>query len=88
MDSYVSKGYLHYGKCCLVSWGCRIHRLHLYGEVRPPPNECPEYDTKYFDGEVPVMLRPWGKWSTPSLPLFPGPLWLGVVAPDRALSMG
>ena len=26
--------------------------------------------------------------STPSLPLLPGPLWLGVVAPDRALSVG
>ena len=26
--------------------------------------------------------------STPSLPSLPGPLWPGVVAPDRALSMG
>ena len=26
--------------------------------------------------------------SIPSLPLLPGPLWLGMVAPDRALSMG
>ena len=26
--------------------------------------------------------------STPSLPSLAGPLWLGVVAPDRALSMG
>ena len=26
--------------------------------------------------------------STPSLPSFPGPLWLRVVAPDRVLSMG
>ena len=25
--------------------------------------------------------------STPSLPLLPGPLWPGVVAPDRVLSM-
>ena len=22
-----------------------------------PPNECPEYDTKQSDGEVPVMLE-------------------------------
>ena len=29
-----------------------------------------------------------GMWSAPSLPLLPGPLWLGVVAPDRVLSMG
>ena len=27
-------------------------------------------------------------WSTPSLSSFPGPLWLGVVALDRVLSMG
>ena len=26
--------------------------------------------------------------STPSLPLHPGPLWPGVVAPDRVLSVG
>ena len=25
---------------------------------------------------------------TPSLPSLPGPLWIGVVAPDRVLSMG
>ena len=27
-------------------------------------------------------------WGTPSLPLLPGPLYPGVVAPDRVLSMG
>ena len=53
-----------------------------------PPNECPVYDTKQSDGEVPVMLGLCGMQSTPSLPLLPGPLWPGVVAPDRALSMG
>ena len=26
--------------------------------------------------------------TKPSLPSLPGPLWPGVVAPDRALSMG
>ena len=36
----------------------------------------------------PVMLELWGMWSIPSLPLLPGPLWPGMVAPDRALSMG
>ena len=34
------------------------------------------------------MLEFWGMWSTSSLPSLPGPLWPGVVAPDRALSMG
>ena len=65
-----------------VGWGCRIHRLHLCRGVRPH-NEFPGYDTKQSDGEVPVMLQ-----SIPLLTLLPGPLCPGVVAPDRALSMG
>ena len=73
---------------CPVSWGCRIHWLPLCRGVRPPPNECPGYDTKQSDGEVPAVLELWGMRSTPSLPSLPGPLWPGVVAPDRALSMG
>ena len=40
------------------------------------------------DGEVPVMLELWGIQSPPLLPLLLGPLWIGVVAPDRVLSMG
>ena len=59
---------------CPVSWGCRIHRLLLCSGV-PPTNECPGYDTKQSDSEVPVMLELWGMQSTPSLPLLPGPLW-------------
>ena len=51
-------------------------------------NECPGYDTKQSDGEVPAVLELWGMRSTPLLPLLPGPLWPGVVAPDRALYMG
>ena len=34
------------------------------------------------------MLKVWGMQSTPSLPLLQVPLWPGVVAPDRFLSMG
>ena len=34
------------------------------------------------------MQGPWGMRSTTSLPLLPGPLLPGVVAPDRSLSMG
>ena len=52
------------------------------------PNECPVYDTKQYDGKVPVMLGLWGMQSTSSLPSLPGPLLPGVVAPDKALSMG
>ena len=53
-----------------------------------PTNQCPWYPTKQSDGEVPVMLEVWGMWSTHSLQLLPGPLWPGVLAPDRALSIG
>ena len=56
-------------------------------EGRHLSNECPGYETKQSDGEVPVMLELWGMRSTPSLPSLPGPLWSGMVAPDRALSM-
>ena len=70
---------------CPVGWGCRKHQLLLYRGVRPTlPNECPAYDTKQSDGEVPVMLGLWGMWSIPSLPSLPDPLWPGVVAPDKS----
>ena len=63
--------------------------LHLCRGVRHPrSNECPGYDTKQSDGKVAVMLELWGMQSTRSLPLLPGPHWPGMVAPDRALSMG
>ena len=53
----------------------------------PPPNECPGYATKQSDGDAPVMEL-WRMRSTPSLPSLSGPLLPGMVAPDRALSMG
>ena len=70
-----------------VSWGCRIHRLHLCRGIRPPPNKCLGYNTKQSDGAVPVMLELWGTRSSPSLSQLPGRLWLGVVASDRVLSI-
>ena len=54
----------------------------------PPHNKFSRYETKQFDGEASVMLELWGMQSTPSFPSLPGPLWPGVVAPDRVLSMG
>ena len=69
-----------------LGWGCRIHRLLLWREVMPL-NECPRYDTKQSDGEVPVMLKLWGTRSTSSLPSLPGPLWSGHAAPDWVLSV-
>ena len=57
-------------------------------EGQDSPNECPKYDTKPFDSEVSVMLEFWGIKSIPWLPSLPGPFWLGMVTPDRVLSMG
>ena len=67
---------------CPVGWGCRIHWLLFCREVRPP-NECPAYDPKQSDGEVPVMLELREMRSTPSLASLPGPLWSEVVAPNK-----
>ena len=55
---------------------------------KTPPNECPVYDTNQSDSEVPAVLELWRMRSKRSLSSLPGPLWPGVVAPDRALSMG
>ena len=60
----------------------------IFAEGWDPLNKCPGYDTKQSDGEVLVMLGLWGMQSTPSLLLFPAPLWPRMVAPDRALSIG
>ena len=67
-----------------------LHQLQLCKEVRLPTttNEHPGYDTKKSDAGVPVMLDLWGMQNTLPLPLLLGPLWPGVVAPDRILSMG
>ena len=51
-------------------------------------DECPVYDTKQSDGEVPAVLELWKMRSTPSLPSLQGQLWPGVVSPDKALSNG
>ena len=48
--------------------------------------ECPTYDTKQSDGEAPAREL-WDIFSTPSLPLSNGSLWVGVVALDKVLSM-
>ena len=56
-----------------VSWGCKIHRLHICTGLSPlSANECSGYDTKQSDGETPVMLELWG--MPPILPSFPAPI--------------
>ena len=52
-------------------------------EGKTTPNECPGHDTKQSDGAVPAMLELWGMRSTPLLPSLPGPLYPGLVAPDK-----
>ena len=49
--------------------------------------ECPRYNNKQSDSKAAVMQKLLGIWSPPSLPWIPGPLWSGVVAPDKVLSM-
>ena len=88
VDFYINVFFIIQSKMLPVGWGCKIHQLHLCRGVRPPHYECPRYDTKQSDGEFPVMLGLWGMQSTSSFPLLPGPLWPGMVAHDRALSMG
>ena len=73
---------------CLVDWDCKIHRLLLCTEIRHPADECPGYNIKQSDGEIPVKLEFGGMRSTPSLSSLPGPLLPGMVAPHRALFMG
>ena len=70
----------------LVGWSCRIHRLHLYREVRPPTttSECPGYDIKQSDGEAPD-LEHWGMRST-YLASLSGPPRSGLIEPDRIIS--
>ena len=57
----------------------------ISAEGEDSPIECPGYDTKQSDGDVPVMQELWGMRSTSLLPSIPGPPWPGVIAPDRAL---
>ena len=52
------------------------------------PKECPGYEAKQSDGQASVILDLWGMRSTPLLPSSPGPVWLGMEASDRVLSMG
>ena len=53
----------------------------------PPPTNALELSPK-FDGVVPVILEFWGIRNAHWLSSLPCPLLLGVVAPDRVLSMG
>ena len=51
-------------------------------------NECPVFATIQSDGEASVMLELWEMQSSPLLPSLSGPLFLGIIAPDRLLRIG
>ena len=68
--------------------GVAEYTNYISAEVSDSSNEWSEYDTKQSDGEVPVMLELWRKHCTPLFPWLLCPLWPGVVAPDRVLSVG
>ena len=70
-----------------VSWGCWIRRLHLCKSVRSLLNDGSGYETKWLDGEAPV-LEIWKMWSTSSLPLLPDQPWPGLLVQFSVLSMG
>ena len=65
-----------------VSWGCRIHWLHLCREVRLS-QWVSWYDIKQSDSEASIMQELWGIWRIPLLPLLPSPLWPWVIAPQK-----
>ena len=54
----------------------------------PTSNEGPRYEIKQSDGEFPLMMELWGMRVNPSLLSPRGPLWDGVVRPEKVLSMG
>ena len=50
-----------------------------------PPMSVPDMTR---NNVMALVLESWGIWNIPPLPLFPGPLWPRVVAPDRVLPLG
>ena len=70
------------------SAGAAEYTVYISAEGQNSSKKCLEYYTTQSDGEVSVMQKLWGIWSTPSLPSLPGPLWPGLLVPDWVLSMG
>ena len=65
--------------------------MHTASQQRcknPPPTGVLNKTLKNLIVMAPEILKFSGMRSTSSLPLLPGPLSTGVVAPDRVLSMG
>ena len=65
-------------------WGCRILQMDLCSGIIP---HRPRIVLDMALNNLMVMLDLWRMWSTPSLPLLPSPLWPGMLAPDKILSI-
>ena len=65
-----------------VIWSCRIHWLHLCTGLK-----LPQWLSWIWHKTI-WWLSFWEMRSTPLLPSLSGPLWPGVVAPDRVQSIG
>ena len=51
-------------------------------------NECPDMTLNNLNKQATAILKLCGIRTTPLLPSLLRPLWPGVVAPDRVLSVG
>ena len=60
---------------CPVAQSAAEYTDCISAEEQDSSNEYTWYDPKQSDDEVSVMLKLWGVWSTPSLPLLPVSLW-------------
>ena len=68
---------------CPVGWSCRIHRLFLCRGVRAPTTSVLNMTLNNLMERFQQSWSFGGMRSTPLLPLLQGPLWPGVVAPDK-----
>ena len=74
--------------CIALSAGAVQYTDSTFADRLDVLNECPRYDTKQSDDEVPVLLELRGIQGTPSLPFLQGPLKSELVAPDWAQCIG
>ena len=70
-----------------VIWLCRLGQLNTPTSSLQRGKTPPENVQDLTQNNLMVILELWGMQNTPLLPLLTGPLWLGVVAPDRLLSI-
>ena len=55
------------------SAGAREYTDCISAKGKDSPNNCPGYDTKQSDGEVPGLLKLWGNADYPLIAIAPKP---------------